>query len=743
MHMTNFLLFLLTLSTFSLSAQFTVEFANPKVLRADGSPFGQAWLGGLNAPQWNSSDLDGDGRADLLLFDRAGDVLISLRGNEKGDYQFDPSLSAGFPAGLNSWLLLRDYDLDGNDDLITYAAEFDGVAIYRGDRDPEGLLTFPATPTFAGLRYPVGNDSAPVFITTIDYPAFDDLDGDGDLDLLTFSVGGGYVEHYKNQSVERGFGADSLIYLLESDCWGGLFESGLTPELDLAAAPGDCFRNNLSERPVEFRHAGSSVLTVDLDGNGLKDILLGDISFDKLVAGYNTGTLDEAYISRQDVSYPGEGKPVKINFFPAAFHLDIDGDGNRDLVASPNQARSAEDKQVGWYYRNQGTDADPDFAFQTSSLLVGESLDFGTGAIPTVFDYDADGWPDLIIGNADTYSPDGAIRSQLRLFRNETPPGGEVVFRLVDEDYLSLAQFQTTTSAFAPAFGDLDGDGDFDAIVGERVGTLIFFKNTAGPNRPATFAEPVFAYQDIDASQLSKPAIADLDRDGRNDLIVGGFDGRIRYYHNNGTAAAARFDADPTAAGNRLQLGGINTNAPGFSSGHPTPLVLSYDDRFLLLTGNREGKLEAYRFTTPDGAFTTLSEWVGGLDFGGFSNPALGDFDRDGILELVVGNERGGVNYYRTDLPAARPNAIFDAAVSAFTFSLSPNPATTSARLTGLPGSPVQWISIHSTMGRVVARHPAHGLSAFQLQLGGLPAGFYTVTVSGTDGVGVSKLLVR
>ena len=63
---------------------------------------------------------------------------------------------------------------------------------------------------------------------------------DGDLDILTFNVGGGYLGFYRNLSIERGFGADSLIFELDDDCWGGFFESGVTTALDLSDEPGDC-----------------------------------------------------------------------------------------------------------------------------------------------------------------------------------------------------------------------------------------------------------------------------------------------------------------------------------------------------------------------------------------------------------------------------------------------------------------------------------------------------------------------
>ena len=734
----RYLLMLLACSQL-LPAQFTLAPAFPPVTGPDGNSLPLAWLGGLNAPQWMTADLDGDGIDDLYLFDRAGDAQIALRGDGSGNYTIAPELTAGFPADLTNWVLLRDYDGDGNPDLFTYSARNDGLRIFRGRRDGAGLLTYAAAPEFAGLRYPYNGGTIPIFITGVDYPAVNDVDGDGDLDLLTFSVAGGYLEYYRNESVERGYGTDSLIYTLDTECWGGFFESGRTPSLDLSDTPGACANGVLAGTPVEPRHAGSTVLSFDYDGDGVQDIMLGDISFEYLVLGRNTGTRELAHVTEQDPTWKSEGEVANIPYFPGAYHLDVDQDGARDLVASPSMTSFSEDRQVGWYYRNVGTDAAPDFVFQTDELLVGESLDFGTNAYPGVVDVDGDGRPDVVIGNGEDFSTDGTINSRLRLLRNVTPPGGEVAFALVDDDYLGFSAYQRNYSAFTPAFGDLDGDGDQDAIVGERGGRLIYLENTAGAGQPVAFAAPVFEYMGIRAGQQAAPAIADLDRDGLPDLVVGNYNGQIRYYRNVGTATEPAFDAEPTVA----QLGGINTNRPGFTTGYPRPLVLDYGDRFLLVTGNRAGTLEAYSFADPAAAsFTALNDTVAGLDVGGFSAPAVADFDGDELLELVVGNQRGGLQYFRTDLAVGEQSTgLFTPEVSDFDFGVRPNPTTGRVQVRDLPAGRTQWLTLRSVDGRGAGRYAAHGRSAVDLDLTALPPGVYLLTVTGDAGTATRRVI--
>ena len=728
--------------TYCLPAQLGLTPALPTVTGADGEPLPLAWLGGLNAPQYQAADLDGDGRGDLVIFDRAGDALLALRGDGSGNYLPAPLLLAGFPNDLTDWILLRDYDGDGVQDLFAYSAAFDGFRVYRGERSADGLLTYPTVPTYRGLRYPVGGGSIPVFVTNLDYPAVDDVDGDGDLDILTFSVGGGYLEYYQNQSVERGFGTDTLIYTLASECYGGFFESGLSPELTLSDSPGACARSVRGGEDIERRHAGSTTLSIDIDGDGLKDIMLGDISFEHIVLGRNTGTRQQAHITSQDVTWPSAGTPVDVDFFPAIFHLDIDQDGARDLIAAPSQTLNAENVDVGWYYRNVGTESQPEFEFQDSQQFVRRGIDYGSNSTPAAFDYDADGRPDLVVGNGEEYSDGFTLSSQLRLFRNTTPAGGPTSFALVDADYLDLSQFTNSTSAFAPAFGDLDGDGDTDAIIGERGGQLIYLQNTAGPGRPATFASPVFGFMDLDAGQLGKPALADLDRDGLTDLVVGGFDGRIRFYRNLGSVGAPRFDPSFTTPGNVEQLGEVNTNTPGTSSGHPAPAVITYADRFVLLTGNRAGYLEAYEFTDLTQPFTPLSRRVDSLDIGGFSTPATADFDGDGQLDLVLGNQRGGLSYYATELAAELSTGLFSPSLPTLDFALSPNPTTGRVRLHNLPGSQVQTVTVYSSVGQLVLRLDAGGRSGLDFDLGGLVPGVYVLRVETGDGVGTRRVVV-
>ena len=52
-----------------------------------------------------------------------------------------------------------------------------------------------------------------------------DVDNDGDVDILTFSVLGTFIYYYKNHSMENHGVPDSLDYKLQDHCWGKFHEN--------------------------------------------------------------------------------------------------------------------------------------------------------------------------------------------------------------------------------------------------------------------------------------------------------------------------------------------------------------------------------------------------------------------------------------------------------------------------------------------------------------------------------------
>ena len=147
-------------------------------------------------------------------------------------------------------------------------------------------------------------------------------------------------------------------------------------------------------------------------------------------------------------------------------------------------------------------------------------------------------------------------------------------FTLEDDDYLGFSNFVTTSTHFFPTIGDLDNDGDNDLLIGDDQGFFYFVENTAGPDSPLEFANPIYEYQNLRPGQFVKPSIFDFNGDGLNDLVVGernfntvdGESGSLNYIQNTGTPGDPIFDMED-ATTNQI-FGNVFTKDQGLSLIH-------------------------------------------------------------------------------------------------------------------------------------------------------------------------------
>jgi len=622
----------------------------------NNSTLKNALTGGMNAPQFSAADLNDDGLQDIVIFDRIGSVWITLvnNGGECPDcYEFAPEYRDNFPV-LQNWAMLRDYDDDGIQDIFCYSTErgIPGIEVYKGKYvDGEiffDKVSFPEY-TFDILSY-AGTNGLPVnlFVSSIDYPAIDDMDCDGDLDVLTFNPGGGYVELYTNVSVENGYDRDSLIFVRTEDCWGGIYESGLDVNLSLPKSQGDCA--NFTGNVVLSRHAGSCLLTFDADGDDDIELVLGDLAFSNLTMAVNNGSCGDAFCNEQIVNYP-QDRPADIPIFPAAFYLDVDTDGVKDFVASPNNINNSLDTDNVHWWKNNGADNNVDFQFQSKSLFGNKMLDLGTGTSPTFVDVNADGLMDLVVGTVTSFKPYGEKDARLYLFLN-IGTSTEPDFELTDSDWLSFQQYNSDAFTFTPTFGDLDSDGDLDLLVGEEFGFLFYGENIAGEGKPMEFAGIVPEWMNVDVGQIATPLIYDLDKDGLNDLIIGERNGNVNFLKNIGTPTEPMFDSDHTVAPNSGLLGGIDVREEGFATGITAPIIIESLNETFMIVGTQSGKVFRYDDFLGDiySDYTLTTENLLDIRIGERTKPALEDIDNDGLYEALIGNTRGGLTAYQTNI---------------------------------------------------------------------------------------------
>ncbi|MCB0642484.1 MAG: VCBS repeat-containing protein, partial [Phaeodactylibacter sp.] len=176
----------------------------------NGDVFENALTGGLNNPQFSEADFNNDGTPDLYIFDRNGNVHLTFLNDgtpNEPSYTFAPEYARNFPY-CHDWVLLRDYNNDGAMDIFThYTGAFKGMRVFRGFYNADNELDFEVfnfynNPYNAVYYEQINGNLTNLNITQIDYPVIDDINGDGDLDVLSFSIAGSYVEYYENRSVE-------------------------------------------------------------------------------------------------------------------------------------------------------------------------------------------------------------------------------------------------------------------------------------------------------------------------------------------------------------------------------------------------------------------------------------------------------------------------------------------------------------------------------------------------------------
>lgn len=627
-----------------------------------GSLLPEPFRGGLNAPQFQEADLNHDGIQDLIIFDRAGDVILPyVRVPDGNTFRFSFARSyADYIPPYTSWGLFRDYNQDGISDLFTWSSNpaINGLRSYRGFYQNDTLrFSLNKVPGSSSdvILFPLQNGSkTQIYIAFDDIPAIDDLDNDGDIDILTFSPGGGYVEMYRNLSVQKGWGADSLNFSLTESCWGKFYESGLGEWVDLSTNLAEC-KNGLvedNEPTATLRHAGSTLLTLDMDGDGDKELLLGDISFSNVNKLTNGGNVNQAWMVSQDTFFPKTDIPAYMPIFPACFQADVNHDGVQDLLIAPNSDSGSQDTANVWYYRNDGTEAVPDFKLQNKEAFVEQMLDLGTGARPCFMDVDADGLKDLIVGNTGFFTP-GVIQLPALIYFRNVGTATEPAFSIVDLDFQGMSAFgQNFVFGLTPASGDLDGDGDIDLLVGEFNGTLFFLENIAGQGNPAVFNAPLANYQGIGIGSFSAPQIFDVNNDGLMDILVGEKIGNMNYYQNQGVKGTPIFTPDATLAPNTSVYGKIDMRKKGFLSGYSSPWMYHTETAKGMVIGSNSGEIRRYAVdgSDPNATFPVLDSLYTGYRDGFHTQPVLEDLDNDGLYEIFVGNQRGGLTAYRTDL---------------------------------------------------------------------------------------------
>ncbi len=405
---------------------------------------GKKWLPETMGSGCAFLDFDGDGWLDILLVNSKDwtprgrrSTAALYRNNGKGEFT-DVTRGSGLDIeiyGLGA--AVGDYDNDGRDDV--YLTALGGDHLFHND----GGGKFRDVTREAGTTNTAFSSSA----------AWLDYDKDGKLDL---------------------FVANYVQWAQTSDLWcslDGATKSYCTPESYKGTSSklyrnlgGGKFADVTSKAGVGDPNSKSlGVVVFDFDGNGWPDLFVAnDTQPNKLYRNLGNGSFKEEGLAA-GVAFGEDGIARGAMGVDAA---DYDRSG-RPALAVGNFSN-----QMLGLYHNEGNglfvDEAPRSTIGRASLLT---LTFGL----FFFDYDLDGYPDLLAANG--HIEEEIARVQPKVVYKQLP----LLFRNVTKGRFEAAPlFSIPMVARGSAYGDFDHDGDLDVLFSTNHGPAYLYRNDGG-----------------------------------------------------------------------------------------------------------------------------------------------------------------------------------------------------------------------------------------------------------------------
>ena len=431
-------------------------------------------------------DIDGDGDMDIL----AGAInskVVWFKNLGGGSFSQQKIISTSINSPIES-INAADFDNDGDLDVVCAYRTANTIAWYKN----QGGGIF---------------DSTPNIISTTDNGAYAvssaDLDGDGDIDVLSAALNSNAINFYNNLG-------------------GGVFSSwGSFPSVSQA----------------------SDVFPVDVDLDGDMDVLYSAKASNKLAWRENLGGW--SFSAEKIIT-------LNANGIYGIYSADLDGDGDMDVLSA-----SDNDGKIAWY-ENLGTGV-----IDTTQKII-TTAGVNTRAVYAA-DLDGDGDLDVIANDSGMLvwyeNLGGGIISTTQTIIDSNP-GTQVLYSVCaadfdgDNDNEILCSYGTAPTAKVALYNnlgaatfssqqliscdmdspyeilsaDIDGDGDKDIVcANQNTDNIIWIENNGGHE---------FGAQHIVANQINLPEgiySTDLDGDGDIDVLSASYsDNKIAWFENVG-----------------------------------------------------------------------------------------------------------------------------------------------------------------------------------------------------------------
>lgn len=366
-------------------------------------------------------------------------------------------------------------DIDGDNDYDLFIAYGSVLRLYENTGDS-------LTPNFD-----FSNWNAVLNVTTdyCNYPAFVDIDFDGDLDIflkhflqIQFyrNTGNRYNYNYvlENDDLIPGFNPAGNVILFDTnnDNDYDLFVAGEIK--DIGGGTTDfsriwLFENIGTESTPEFKFKTSfydsiydisQIYFADINADGDYDLFTGNMDWQKSIRFCrNIGTPDSASFFLEDSAIVTIERYEDV--WPSPLLFDMDNDEDLDLVVSMRETVWAGDHPVH-FFENIGDKYTPAWSDEDTSYI----MPYG---VYDYWDYDKDNDYDLIC------SPNYTTGGQALIFENTgTPDSSYFTYKMpIDSIYLDPMIYGYGTISLV----DIDSDGDKDVFIGEDAGGVHFFRN--------------------------------------------------------------------------------------------------------------------------------------------------------------------------------------------------------------------------------------------------------------------------